>query len=82
MESVDVERRLDDGDVLLTVRGAAELLGSDDIERTVNSLKEMRRRRDNTLPFVKLGKSVRYWRSDVIEYIARNTYRSTFEYAR
>ena len=55
-------------DKLLTAVEASEILGLKE-----STLAQYRWRGDNTLPWVKLGKSIRYKLSEVEAYIERST---------
>ncbi|OXN01624.1 hypothetical protein [Bifidobacterium vansinderenii] len=82
MSPEDVARRLDEGDVLISTKTAAKLLCDDEPNAAYKWLAARRQEPNNDLPFVQLGSVIRYWRSDLIAYIAAHTYLSTLEYAK
>ena len=62
--------------ILITEQKAAKMLGC--------SVHKMQRDRriGSPIPFVKIGRSVKYKESDVLEYIERQSFSSTSEYDR
>ncbi|KAA8831814.1 hypothetical protein [Bifidobacterium tissieri] len=82
MSPEEVARRLDEGDVLISAKSAAKLLCDDEPGASYKWLAAQRQKPDNGLPFVQLSGVIRYWRSDIVAYIASNTRLSTLEYAK